>query len=82
MSSIISKPASAEYTDGWDRIFKKRDIDAAIKAYWDATTPEAERAAYARMMELGISDGYVASEADKEFGTQSDVTDGPTEPPV
>jgi len=32
----------------------------ALDSYWSAETPEAERAAYARMMALGLPDGYVA----------------------
>jgi hypothetical protein len=31
---------------------------AALDTYWKAETPEAERAAYERMMALGLSDGY------------------------
>lgn len=31
---------------------------AAIDAYWAAQTPQAEREAYARMMALGLPDGF------------------------
>jgi hypothetical protein len=33
---------------------------SALNAYWIAKTPEAEKAAYARMMELGFPDAYWA----------------------
>lgn len=56
---IQSRAPSAEYSEGWDRVFGK---SAALKAYWDAKTPEAERSAYAHMMAIGIPDAYAAED--------------------
>lgn len=41
---------------------QKPDVEAekqkALDAYWAASTPEAERVAYARMVELGMTKSY------------------------